>query len=106
LFFILVHVPLTKVSAAWSFLTGFLCWFLDNRTKEKIYHGCAFLTRILTGSKTPARREGDQAWRLAGPPEEEAADLRAVVEAAALLTDRVIPSFAERYLSTALFEGL
>ena len=48
LFFILVHVPLTKVSAAWSFLTGFLCWFLDEKTKEKIYHGCAFFTRILT----------------------------------------------------------
>ena len=46
--FVLVHVPLTNVSAAWSFLTGFFCWFLDNKTKEKIYHGCSFLTRILT----------------------------------------------------------
>jgi len=45
-FFLLVHVPLTKFSAAWSFLTGLTIWFLDNKTKANIYHAMTFATRI------------------------------------------------------------
>ena len=45
-FFVLIHVPLTKVSAIWTFLTGFTVWFLDSKTKATIYHGMKFLTRL------------------------------------------------------------
>lgn len=46
LFLVLVHVPLTKVSAAWSFCTCFVVWLIDSRTKETVYHMCAFISRV------------------------------------------------------------
>ena len=48
IFFVLVHIPLTKFSAAWSFLTAFTVWFLDTKTKEYIYHLVGFITRVFT----------------------------------------------------------
>ena len=50
-FFLLLHIPLTKVNAAFSFLTGFTVWFLDNKTKASIYHACGFVTRALCDPK-------------------------------------------------------
>lgn len=46
-FFLLVHIPLTKLNAAFSFLTGLTVWFLDSKTKASIYYACTFLTRVL-----------------------------------------------------------
>jgi len=37
MFFLSVHVPLARMSPAWSFLTAFTVWLLDNKTKAEIY---------------------------------------------------------------------
>ena len=46
-FFLLVQLPLSRVSALCSFATGFLVWFIDTQTKATIFHFCTFYSRIL-----------------------------------------------------------
>lgn len=46
-FFFLVQIPLTQVSAAWSFLTAFTIWFLDSKTKLMIYSWVHFFTNLI-----------------------------------------------------------
>ena len=58
LFFLLVHVPLSKMSAACSFATGFTVWFLDNKTKAVIYRMCTFITRAIINPAEACRQ-----WR-------------------------------------------
>lgn len=36
-FFIVVQLPLSRISPGWSFLTCFLAWFIDHTTKKWIY---------------------------------------------------------------------
>lgn len=47
MFFLLVHVPLTKVSAAFSFLTAFTAWMVDNKTKMQIYEACQAIVNFI-----------------------------------------------------------
>lgn len=58
LFLLLVHVPLSKMSALWSFGTCFIVWFIDNRTKETIYNICAFISRVFFSPTEACKR-----WR-------------------------------------------
>lgn len=46
IFLVLIHIPLTKVSAAWSFCTCFLVWFIDSRTKETIFNVCRLFAHM------------------------------------------------------------
>ena len=36
-FILLVHIPLSNVSIGWTFLTGFIPWFVDTETKLLVY---------------------------------------------------------------------
>lgn len=46
-FFLLVHIPLTKVSAAFSFLTAFTAWLIDNKTKMQVYEACQAIVNFI-----------------------------------------------------------
>ena len=39
-FLLLVHIPLTKVSAAFSCITGFVAFLIDNKTQMTAYEMC------------------------------------------------------------------
>ena len=51
IFFIVVHLPLSKISCICSFLTAMLVWLLDYKTKANIYHLVAVITRLCTDRK-------------------------------------------------------
>lgn len=57
-FFVLIHLPLSQLNAAFSFLTAFTVWFVDNKTKATIYYTCTFVTRVMVSP-----REAFKKWK-------------------------------------------
>ena len=51
-FFLLVHIPLTKVSAAFSFLTAFTAWLIDSKTKMQIYEACQAIVNFIASPRS------------------------------------------------------
>ena len=56
IFFTLIHIPLSQVNAAFSFLTAFTIWLVDNKTKASIYYAATFVTRCLITPKAAYRK--------------------------------------------------
>lgn len=38
LFFLLIQIPLSRLSSAFCFVTAFIAWMLDYKTKQEIYN--------------------------------------------------------------------
>ena len=53
----LVHVPLTKMSAAFSFCTAFTAWLIDNKTKMQIYESCQSVVNFVSNPKSTINRK-------------------------------------------------
>ena len=57
-FFVLVHIPLSQVNAAFSFITAFTIWMVDSKTKASIYYAVTFMTRVIVSPKAAYKQ-----WR-------------------------------------------
>ena len=49
-FFILVHIPLTKISSLFSLATSIIPVILDKQNKEAIYEGAYYVSRAFTSN--------------------------------------------------------
>jgi hypothetical protein len=53
IFFILIHIPLTKISSLFSVLTAIVPVILDKNNKEQIYLGAYYVSRAFTNNGEP-----------------------------------------------------
>lgn len=54
-FFILIHIPLTKISSLFSLVTSIIPVILDKQNKEAIYQGAYYASRAFTSNGEPIR---------------------------------------------------
>jgi hypothetical protein len=54
----MIQIPLSRLSSAFSFLTAFIGWLLDYKTKQDIYNCLQyFFWRLANPVKKPIRAE-------------------------------------------------
>ena len=104
MFLLLVQLPLSGVSAAWSFMTCFLVWCLDSDTKQWIYD----VTRCLLVLDTEAlrglwRKEFDFFDMPLRGSKEERHEVKAVVDWACLNLF-IVASLASNYIYRTFFK--
>jgi hypothetical protein len=46
IFFLLAQIPLSRISSAFAFLTCFIVWFMDHKTKKWVYDICQCCSRL------------------------------------------------------------
>ena len=53
IFFVLIHIPLTKISSLFSIVTAVIPVILDKYNKEQIYIGAYYVSRAFTNNGLP-----------------------------------------------------
>ncbi len=57
IFFVLVHVPLMKLTVFWSLLTASLIWFIDHKTKRAVYEKLQLFAQLISCTKQKVKTD-------------------------------------------------